>query len=89
MQLGLQKVEIKCMDGSNCEASFENRQIKKFLGKKQFKLLEKLRQEKEIENAGLEGLETCPFCSFGCIIERSKEEEKLFRCQGRNCGKIR
>lgn len=88
MQLGLQKVEIKCMDGSNCDASFENRQIKSFW-EETIQIVEKLRQEKEIENAGLEGLETCPFCSFGCIIERSKEEEKLFRCQGRNCGKIR
>lgn len=78
------------MDSSTCDAEFDPKQIKKFLPKKQLKLLENLIMENEIETAGLkEGLEVCPWCDFACIIERSKEEEKLFRCQGRGCGRVR
>lgn len=39
-----------------------------------------MKQQKEIEDAGLEGLEECPFCEWKCVIEASREEEKLFRC---------
>ena len=38
---------------------------------------------KEIEDAGLEGLEECPFCDFKVVIDN--EEEKLFRCQKEDC----
>jgi len=37
-------------------------------------------KQKEIEDAGLEGLEECPFCEWKCVIEASREEEELFRC---------
>jgi len=43
-------------------------------------LYERIKQRSEIEAAGLEGLEECPFCEFKCVIEASMEEEKLFRC---------
>lgn len=41
-------------------------------------LWERVKQRKEVEAAGLEGLEECPFCEWGCVIENA--EEKLFRC---------
>lgn len=43
-------------------------------------LYERVKQQKEIEAAGLEGLEECPFCEWKCVLEASNEEEKLFRC---------
>ena len=43
-------------------------------------LYDRVKQQKEIEDAGLEDLEECPFCEWKCEIEASKEQEKLFRC---------
>jgi TRIAD3 protein (E3 ubiquitin-protein ligase RNF216) len=42
--------------------------------------LEQVKQQKEIEEADLEGLEECPFCDYKCVIEADKTQEKLFRC---------
>ena len=41
-------------------------------------LYERVKQQKEVEAAGLEGLEECPFCEWKCVIEN--EQERLFRC---------
>jgi TRIAD3 protein (E3 ubiquitin-protein ligase RNF216) len=50
------------------------------LDSKLMDLYDRVKQQKEIEDAGLEDLEECPFCEWKCEIEASKEEEKLFRC---------
>jgi hypothetical protein len=47
-------------------------------------LWERLTQRKEVQAAGLDGWEECPFCEWGCVIENA--EEKLFRCDG--CGVV-
>jgi TRIAD3 protein (E3 ubiquitin-protein ligase RNF216) len=36
--------------------------------------------------AGLEGLEQCPFCPFATIMDVSKEENKVFNCLNPDCG---
>jgi TRIAD3 protein (E3 ubiquitin-protein ligase RNF216) len=42
------------------------------------KLWERVKQRKEIEAAGLSGLEECPFCDYAVIIE--DKEDKLLKC---------
>ena len=37
--------------------------------------------------AGLSGLEQCPFCPFATIMDVPKEVNKLFACQNPECGK--
>jgi len=50
-------------------------------------LWERVKQRKEIQLAELEGLEECPFCDYGAVIE--SEEEKLFRCGNEDaCGVV-
>ena len=40
--------------------------------------------------AGLIGLEECPFCEWKCVLEASSEEDKLFRCGNEEggCGAV-
>ena len=42
------------------------------------RLWERVSQRKEIMNARLVGLEECPFCDYGVMIENN--DEKLLRC---------
>jgi TRIAD3 protein (E3 ubiquitin-protein ligase RNF216) len=48
------------MDEDGCEALFNESEALKFLPPASIALLHKVRQEKEIEEAALEGLENCP-----------------------------
>jgi TRIAD3 protein (E3 ubiquitin-protein ligase RNF216) len=50
-------------------------------------LYERVKQTKEVEAAGIEGLEECPFCEYKCVIEN--EQEKLFACRNDECGAVR
>ena len=40
-----------------------------------------------IFQAGLDGLEQCPFCPFATIMDESKEQNKVFTCLNPECGK--
>ncbi|KAG6902929.1 hypothetical protein C0995_009320 [Termitomyces sp. Mi166 len=76
--LGTHDPNIKCMDQSGCKALIPPSELKRFLPEKLMTLYERVKQRKEVEAAGLEGLEECPFCEWGCVIENS--DEKLLRC---------
>lgn len=82
-RLGQRDPEIKCMDQSGCKLLFSDIELKRFLPEKLWSLYERVKQTKEIEAAGLDGLEDCPFCDFKLVIEN--DEEKLFRCQNEEC----
>jgi len=43
----------------------------------------RLKQAKELEQAALDGLESCPSCHYAAVIENP--EEKLFRCMNEEC----
>jgi hypothetical protein len=51
-------------------------------------LYERVKQTKEIEAAGIGGLEECPFCEFKCIIDNP--QQKLFACRNTagGCGAV-
>ena len=51
---------------------------------------EQLKQQKEIAEADLEGLEECPFCDYKCVMDVDKTREKLFICRNYDggCGAI-
>lgn len=53
---------------------------------KLLELYERVSQRKELEAAGLENLEECPFCEYQVVIEN--EHEKLFRCEREECGAV-
>ncbi|KAK0491629.1 hypothetical protein IW261DRAFT_1324475 [Armillaria novae-zelandiae] len=86
-QLGAHDVNILCMDQSGCKHPFPESELRRLLSPKLMELYERVKQRKEIEAAGLDGLEECPFCEYKCVIENP--DEKLFRCGNEEtCGVI-
>lgn len=83
-RLGQHNPKICCMDQSGCKALFPDSELARFLDSKLLALYHKVKQIKEIEAAGLEGLEECPFCEYKVVIDNP--EEKLFRCESEQCG---
>ncbi|KAI5984865.1 hypothetical protein EDD15DRAFT_2176650 [Pisolithus albus] len=84
--LGEHNPNIVCMDQSGCKLAFPESELKRFLTAKMLELYERVKQRKEIEAAGLENLEECPFCEYKCVIDN--EMEKLFRCENVECGAV-
>ncbi|EMD32740.1 hypothetical protein CERSUDRAFT_99118 [Gelatoporia subvermispora B] len=81
--LGAHDANIVCMDQGGCKAPFPPSELQRVLSPKLLELYERVKQRKEIEAAGLEGLEECPFCEYKVVIEN--QEEKLFRCENEEC----
>src|SRR5262245_198308 len=71
--LGSHDDNIVCMDQSGCKLPFAESELKRFLTPKLMALYERVKQRKDIEAAGLEGLEECPFCDYKVIIESIDE----------------
>jgi hypothetical protein len=69
---------IPCLDRSGCNSIIPEPELRRFLPGKTMRLWERVSQRNEIMNAGLVGLEECPFCDYGVVIENN--EEKLLRC---------
>jgi len=85
--LGSHNTNIVCMDQSGCKQLFPISELRRLLPEKLMELYERVKQRKEIEMAGLENLEECPFCEYKCVIENP--DEKLFRCGNEEtCGAI-
>jgi TRIAD3 protein (E3 ubiquitin-protein ligase RNF216) len=74
------------MDTSGCASSFPESELSRLLDTKSLELYYRLRQAKELEDAGLEGLESCPSCPYAVVIEDLGE--KLFRCLNEACGQV-
>ncbi|TCD66626.1 hypothetical protein EIP91_001093, partial [Steccherinum ochraceum] len=85
-QLGSQDSNLVCMDQSDCKLPFSESELRRLLTPKLMALYERIKQRKEIEAAGLEGLEECPFCEYKVVIEN--EHERLFRCENADCGAV-
>lgn len=85
-KLGEHDINIICMDQSGCKLAFYEDELKKFLPEKLLELYFRVKQRKEIEAAGVENLEECPFCDYKVIIENP--HEKLFRCARDDCGVV-
>jgi TRIAD3 protein (E3 ubiquitin-protein ligase RNF216) len=84
--LGAHDPDIVCMDQSGCKLAFPESELRRFLTPKLLELYERVKLRKEIETAGLENLEECPFCEYKVVIEN--KDEKLFRCESEDCGAV-
>lgn len=85
-QIGYMRYEISCVDTSQCKAGFSPTGLAEIIGTALVKKLDDLRQRDELDKAGIEGLEECPFCNFKAICP-PLEEDREFRCMGPDCGK--
>ncbi|KAJ6490170.1 hypothetical protein DFH09DRAFT_1208883 [Mycena vulgaris] len=77
--LGSHDHRITCMDQSGCKLPFPYAELLRCLTPTLISLYERVKQTKEVEAAGIEGLEACPFCEYKCVIENP--EQKLFACR--------
>ncbi|EGO04090.1 hypothetical protein SERLA73DRAFT_175842 [Serpula lacrymans var. lacrymans S7.3] len=84
--LGEHNPKIVCMDQSGCKLAFPDSELQRFLTPKLMELYERVKQRKEIEAAGLENLEECPFCEYKVVIDN--EQERLFHCDNADCGAV-
>ncbi|GAB1193813.1 hypothetical protein APSETT444_003043 [Aspergillus pseudonomiae] len=86
-QIGMMKYKLQCLDMSECNAKFARGNLKNALGSSLMGKLDHLQQQDEVEQAGLEGLESCPFCDFKGICPPI-EEDREFRCCNPSCETI-
>jgi TRIAD3 protein (E3 ubiquitin-protein ligase RNF216) len=80
--LGQAKLQFPCLQG-DCSMSFSLSTLQKAVKPKTFDLLLRKTQENEIEQAGLEDLVKCPFCTFATIMPNP--DDKVLYCKNPDC----
>jgi TRIAD3 protein (E3 ubiquitin-protein ligase RNF216) len=83
-QIGLSKYQLSCMSMDGCTGGFSRDQRDIFLDAKSAVALERIEQEAVLRMAGIENLETCPFCPWAAEYPPA-EIDKEFRCQNPDC----
>ena len=86
-QVGYSKFELDCMSMDGCQGSFSFAQKKRFLSKSLRTALDRIEQEAMLREAGIESLETCPFCPYAADYP-PLEETREFRCERPGCKKV-
>ncbi|KAI0401277.1 hypothetical protein F4802DRAFT_609555 [Xylaria palmicola] len=86
-QIGMGKYELTCMSLDGCASGFSRAQRRLFLSKKLIVALERIEQEAVLRIAGIENLETCPFCPYAAEYP-PVEVDKEFRCDTPRCRKV-
>jgi E3 ubiquitin-protein ligase RNF216 len=84
-QIGQSQYELKCMSVDGCSSSFTADQKAIFIDENAAIALGRLEQEAMLRLAGIEHLETCPFCPFAMEYP-PVEENKEFQCENPDCG---
>ncbi|CZT51849.1 uncharacterized protein RSE6_13058 [Rhynchosporium secalis] len=87
VEIGKSKYELICMSTDKCSASFSHDQRSQFLDDNIRVALERNEQEAMLRLAGIENLESCPFCPFAMEYP-DVEIDREFRCQAPDCEKI-
>ncbi|CAK7270084.1 hypothetical protein SEPCBS57363_003922 [Sporothrix epigloea] len=83
-QIGLSKYILECMSIDGCKAGFSHHQRSHFLDQKTTLALERIEQEHVLRVAGIQNLETCPFCPFAAEYP-PVEVNKEFVCHNPEC----
>ncbi|KAK3502517.1 hypothetical protein B0T13DRAFT_394231 [Neurospora crassa] len=84
-QIGQQRYHLGCMSMDGCEATFSRDQKDLFLDDRLKRTLDQIEQSDSIRRAGIEGLETCPFCNYAAEYP-PVEVNWEFECQQPECG---
>ncbi|KAI0155027.1 hypothetical protein GGR57DRAFT_491923 [Xylariaceae sp. FL1272] len=86
-QIGMGKYELTCMSMDGCLAEFSRDQKNRFLDRKLETALDRIEQEAMLRMAGIENLETCPFCPYAAEYP-PVEMDKEFRCDNPQCQQV-
>ena len=87
-QLGQHTPALLCMHPSGCGLPFPASELGRVLSPKLMALYERLTQAEAIKEAGLEGLEECPFCEWKCVWEPDGEETRFWCANKETCGVV-
>lgn len=82
VNFGEAKLEFKCLTG--CEEEYSLHTLQNVLPPKMFSKIAQKKALAEVKAAGIEQLESCPFCDFAII---PGENDKIFRCLNPDCMK--
>jgi TRIAD3 protein (E3 ubiquitin-protein ligase RNF216) len=85
--VGLSKYQLSCMSVDGCDATFSRDQRRLFLDDKLTTALELIEQQAVLRLAGIENLETCPFCPYAAEYPPASVN-KEFRCENSECGLV-
>ena len=83
-QIGGMKFEMLCMDTSGCKGRLSDERVAQALPLQLYDKLAYNQQQAEVSQAGIEGLESCPFCDFKAICDPI-EFDTVFDCQNPEC----
>lgn len=86
-EIGNGKFELKCMSMDGCAAGFDVAQRTQFLDDTTTIALERIHQESNLRNAGIENLASCPFCPYAAEYP-PVEVNREFVCQRSECEKV-
>jgi hypothetical protein len=86
-QIGMMKHEVLCMSVSGCTASLSPEGVARAIPITAYDRLQANQQQAEIDAAGIEGLEECPYCDYKAICEEPFEIEPVFRCLNPDCSR--
>jgi len=79
------EVRLKCLE--QCDMDFDYNDLEQILSGEKFRIWLKKVIKAEIEKAGIENLEECPFCPYNQIMEKWKPgHNKIFSCLDPDCG---
>nr|CAD7452682.1 unnamed protein product [Timema tahoe] len=81
-QIGDDKTVFPCL--TTCEAEFSLKTLQAVLKPSIFSRMLQRKQMEEVKAAGIEDLESCPFCDFATILPN---DDKVFRCLNLDCMK--
>ncbi|KAK0120488.1 hypothetical protein ONS96_010699 [Cadophora gregata f. sp. sojae] len=87
VEIGKSKYELHCMSTDKCPGGFSLDQRAQFLDENTRVALERNEQEANLRLAGIENLESCPFCPFAAEYP-PVEVDREFRCQAPDCEKV-
>lgn len=71
-QIGLSKYHLECMSIDGCDGGFAISQRDIFLDAHSKTALDRIEQETVLREAGIEDLETCPFCPYAMVSRPSQ-----------------
>lgn len=86
-RVGDRQFKLDCMSTDGCDSQLITAEVRQLVPAKTMALLDQIQQQKELELAGLGGLEKCPFCvEYAVIIDNP--DERLFTCLKEGCMKV-
>ncbi|KXH41445.1 ubiquitin-conjugating enzyme [Colletotrichum nymphaeae SA-01] len=82
--VGLSKYEITCMSIDGCDSGFAHNERSKFINDQLSQALDRIESEANLRMAGIDGLETCPFCPYAAEYP-PVDINKEFKCENPDC----